>query len=701
MPSLQNDIVGRVERLPLRPTPGNSLMPLYEAVSNGLHAIDDRFAADAPAKGIITIEVIRDEPETGVDGLGTVLGFGVQDNGIGLDADNYVSFQRPDSRHKVGRGGKGIGRLGWLKVFSHIRVDSTFRDGVVLASRSFDFRLADQDQIVPHDDRPGAPADLGTRITLQAFRSAFQGKCPVGTETILTRLASHFLPLVAAQTGVSIRLEDQGQVISLRDFFVQHVKLAEQQPVEIAVGGVTQQFTVTHLRVSKALKPQGSKVNNRLFLCANGRTADEGSLDSQLGLGLLDAEDVYVGCVSGAYLDDHVNAERTGFTLSEDELVELRRALLVPVNKFLDSYVTVMREAKRKTTQALMMEYPQFLFIRDELDTFVTKMAPGVAGKEAVFVEMARARYRRQTQVNRLEREIAGAADGKPAPNGSREKLQERIREYSAMVQTDQKGVLAEYVVRRKAVLDLLDTFSGYEDTEAQRQHREDALHGLICPMRKDSTQLDYEDHNLWLLDDRLAFFAYFNSDRQLRSYTDNGSLERPDIAFFYDTVSAWVGSQEASNTVVLVEFKHPNRNNYSGADNPVRQVGDYVEQLRNSNTIKHHKGSFRPAALRSASYHCYIVADLTETLLREIRDLPFQETPDRMGRFGYIGSGDRMAYVEIVPYEKLLRDAKLRNAIFFQKLGLTDLAPSGVPSDDVADNPVNDDAGVEMANAI
>jgi len=29
---------------------------------------------------------------------------------------------------------------------------------------------------------------------------------------------------------------------------------------------------------------------------------------------------------------------------------------------------------------------------------------------------------------------------------------------------------------------------------------------------------------------------------------------------------------------------------------------------------------------------------------------------------------------VEIIPYDKLLRDVKLRQGIFFQKLGLTDL---------------------------
>jgi hypothetical protein len=50
------------------------------------------------------------------------------------------------------------------------------------------------------------------------------------------------------------------------------------------------------------------------------------------------------------------------------------------------------------------------------------------------------------------------------------------------------------------------------------------------------------------------------------------------------------------------------------------------------------------------------------------------RNTPDGEGRIGYVGNEN--AYVEIIPYDKLLREARLRQAIFFQKLGLTDFDP-------------------------
>ena len=82
-------------------------MPLFEAVSKQLHAVDDRFRRDASTKALIKVEVLR--ADLAVE-KSPVIGFIVEDNGIGLDDENFQSFRRLDSRHKIGRGGKGIGR---------------------------------------------------------------------------------------------------------------------------------------------------------------------------------------------------------------------------------------------------------------------------------------------------------------------------------------------------------------------------------------------------------------------------------------------------------------------------------------------------------------------------------------------------------------------------------------------------------------
>lgn len=122
-------------------------MPMFEAVSNSLHAIDDRFAESAREKGRIDIEVLRKDP---IDTASQVVGFVVSDNGIGLNEDNFKSFLRPNSRHKIDRGGKGVGRLDWLKIFNEIKVDSAYEveaGASKLEERAFDFVLAEEEQV--------------------------------------------------------------------------------------------------------------------------------------------------------------------------------------------------------------------------------------------------------------------------------------------------------------------------------------------------------------------------------------------------------------------------------------------------------------------------------------------------------------------------------------------------------------------------
>src|SRR5688572_23745592 len=103
-------------------------MPLFEAVVNSFHAIEETGRAD----GRINVRVHRDESVLTLPGTDAtsqpVSGFTVEDNGIGFTPDNFESFQVAYSQKKANRGGKGVGRFTWLKVFGKATVTSSFRD---------------------------------------------------------------------------------------------------------------------------------------------------------------------------------------------------------------------------------------------------------------------------------------------------------------------------------------------------------------------------------------------------------------------------------------------------------------------------------------------------------------------------------------------------------------------------------------------
>ena len=70
-------------------------------------------------------------------------------------------------------------------------------------------------------------------------------------------------------------------------------------------------------------------------------------------------------------------------------------------------------------------------------------------------------------------------------------------------------------------------------------------------------------------------------------------------------------------------------------------------------------------------AFHCYVVCDITEELEERIIGR-LQKTPDGEGYFGY--QQNPSAFIEILPYGKLLRDARKRNVVFFEKLGITNI---------------------------
>ena len=103
------DILGRIQNMRLPDGKTAILYSIYEAVSNSLHAIQDRFGEQHMGKkGDIEVSVQTDD-------YGDVKSIAVTDNGIGFIDANLESFETSDSRDEYIRDGKGVGRFIWVK----------------------------------------------------------------------------------------------------------------------------------------------------------------------------------------------------------------------------------------------------------------------------------------------------------------------------------------------------------------------------------------------------------------------------------------------------------------------------------------------------------------------------------------------------------------------------------------------------------
>lgn len=70
---------------------------------------------------------------------------------------------------------------------------------------------------------------------------------------------------------------------------------------------------------------------------------------------------------------------------------------------------------------------------------------------------------------------------------------------------------------------------------------------------------------------------------------------------------------------------------------------------------------------MQNVAFYCYVIADLTPTLKRSAARAGLILTQDGEGYFGLnptVGT-----YIEVVSYDKLLKDAKQRNRVLFDKL--------------------------------
>jgi hypothetical protein len=656
---------GRVRNLGFSPSPLNALFPLFEAIANAFHAVEARFDRDAPKLGKIQIEIVRTDSE---DENPPIAGFIVRDNGIGLNEDNWKAFRTADTDSKIKRGGKGVGRLSWLKVFNNTRIVSIFEDGGNKNTRSFNFGLSeDSPNPIRNHDLNIAPDSgaIGTLVHLERFHDDYIAHCPRKADTIASQIIGHFLKHFVSYEVPEFILKDVGSDISLLDFFSENVESEQRQDLTVDLGEIIGKIEVSiyHILLKKSIRFHDTGKHWLVFV-GDGRVVRQERVDNQLGLGYIgeNSDCIYVGLVSSDYQDKHVTQERTKFTFPDDDFKAIYQAALNSSKERLGDEIGKVREKQANTTLSVIRENPQFISVVSDVPTFVEdNLSLNAQSDEDIFLELSRLRRRKRRETKRELKELE---------NGPAAGLAERVQKIADAINADKKGSLAEYVVKRKEILDLLDRSISYVDPDKKDYLKEEIVHDIIIPIRSDSDDLDYDDHNLWVLDDRLAFYSYFRSDRPFRTFlTDSESGREPDIAVVFDRSLAF-DREGTDEPVVIIEFKRPGRTAYGPADNPVTQVLDYVKIFRRGGSYTDKSGKIRKPIPTSTRFICFVVADFTENLVDMLEtSIAQHRSTDGEGFFGF--SQPHNAYVEVMPYSKMLHDARLRNEAFFAKLGL------------------------------
>lgn len=677
--ALTTSLAGRVRNTSLPKS--HSLLPLFEAVINGLQAIDARFEKDAD-RGRLQIFIERsgqDAFDFGASGPGRVplrpiVGFTVSDNGVGFTPDNMKSFETLDSDYKSQLGCRGVGRLLWLKAFDRVTVRSTYIDGNDLTARERRFKFS-IDREVEHVDAPSEVEDCGSVVQLSGFKNTYQKAAPKSADAIAREVFEHCIWYFLRPGGAAhVTISDDDTSVSLNDL-MEELAFSELPTTTIEVSG--QKFDLVHLCLRSATRNAAPK----LYWCAASRVVVEEALTDKVpGLygRLVDDQgsEFSYGCyLSSDFLDANVRADRTDFAISdrvagsseEDDLSRdnIRSKVFEDIERVLAPSLATAREAgKQRVNEFVSTRAPRYRPVLSRLQELGVTVDPAIKDMD---LELVLHRNLQKLEADALaEGQVVFAQVGSAPPAD----YQARLNRYLDTIKDINQSDLAAYVSRRRVILDTLARIIRM-DVEG-KYSREDAVHSLLMPMRMDSDEVGTDASNLWIMDERLAFHDYLASDKTLKSMpiTGSTSTREPDILstrLAGTPVLAADGETLPMASIVVVEIKRPMRNDASEDKDPIMQSLDYVKRVRSGGVLT---AAGRPIpASQDIPAFCYVVADLTKTMVSRCEYANLRRTHDGLGYFGFNESAK--AYIEVLSFDRLINSATERNRAFFDKLGL------------------------------
>jgi hypothetical protein len=504
------------------------------------------------------------------------------------------------------------------------------------------------------------------------MKSPYNEDCPRGLAIIGHRLVEHCLPFFLDPKCPAVVISDERDRIDLNHYFRENFA-AKATRHSFEIGNST--FTLRGLRLYNPHETQ-----HRCIYAANFREVIAEKLDKylpNLQRKLADSEGafVYLGFIEGDYLNQHVNSERTTFSFplnrdTTDELFDeitleaIRTAALGCVSADLQPFLQEINTEKRTAINSyISTEGPQYRPLTRYMDEFIDRIPPGAKGL-ALETALHEQMYQKQRE---LKRESYTLMDENTNAALKPEEYEAKLNDFIERANELGKSSLAEYVAHRKVILEFLEK-SLQSDPETGKYPLEEIIHKIIYPMRTTSDDVPYEQQNLWIIDERLSYHGFLASDLPLNaaSLLSNDSNSRPDLMIF-DRALTFSEDDAALNSLVVVEFKKPDRSGYRKED-PIDQVYRLIREIKGGHFKDKTGREIKVQSDRIPAY-AYVICDTTKEIEIIAQNKGLLPTPDQLGYYGYNPS--LSAYVEIISYTKLLRDAKKRNRILFDKLHL------------------------------
>ncbi len=642
------------------------LLPLFEAIVNSIQSINQ----SGETNGEIKIRIERENAQrlfNSSDWETDIENITIVDNGIGFTDENYKSFNTYATDFKKMLGCKGVGRMTWLKAFRFVEIESVFSQDNTRYKRTFKF---DSENAVS-DNMLNIVEDSianSTKIRLVGLRSKNKTNTPKKLSTIARDILNHCFIYFVLNKAPRIVVSDDNESISINKLFdtIGNENISSEQ---FSVG--KHSFDLIHF---KNYTPNSN--SHCLNLCANERRVLSVSLQSIL-IGINskfvsdDGNFVYNGYITSSYLDEKVNRERTAFDIEDSEktlfndvtksdIISEASKLLLP---YLDTDIEAYNKNKKeKIEQFVFNKSPRYRLLLSKYPECIKNILIS-DDEEKMELELFKQEQQYKLKLKKEGKDLQKLIK----ENKSVKEIVSKSTAYAEKLSELGKSSLAEYIVHRKAVLELLESNLKYQDSDSKVYAYEKSVHQLVFPMQSTSDDIDYTSHNLWLIDEKLSYHYYLASDKKIKRLKpiESNSKNEPDIAIFDAAFAFTDETEQPFRNVTIIEFKRPGREKYDERENPIQQVIEYMDDIINGK-IKTKDGLII-SNNENIRFFCYILCDVNEKIKKYARHYDFKPTPDNLGLYYYLGNYN--AYIEIMPYNKMIQDSKKRNKILFDKL--------------------------------
>jgi hypothetical protein len=664
------------------------LFCVFEAISNALYCcvnnqdikITVQFKREYRAN-----ELIKDDGNF-------ITAVSVTDNGTGFTNDNFDKFTKTiyKTNHE---GGKGWGRVAFLKVFNNVYIESCFEENGAHYSRNFKFGtgiIRDTKKETADKDRPK------TTIYLKEIKSDFRDDTKKSVEYYSDEILNHFYIflyfLLEQKKEFEIKIiDDSGkiseQIINTSKLKADKVKketFTIRDPFSFdGMGEVV--FDVLHIK-TKNIK------GNKAFYVVDERSAGEIKKLNMPPCLLEDAAGYtfnYYVYLKSDFFGKFLNDSRTKLSLPSENKSSNRiflteekilKYIQEKINTFLEYELGILeKETEKKISTALTDDKnnrtannKSYLYILADDETkkeLLRKIKFSDTEKDIVNKTRNFHEELQEKTVQQINTIVEKLKNDKKTKDDAidYENLKTKMQSLVQKVNIENSVNLSSYIMYRKYILDVF--YEGLEYYKTSKEFNESFFHNILM-QKKSHTAID---SNLWMFDDSFLFFEgsseqpiidiEIKGGKVIRDLTeeeikmlnefDKKRLEsRIDLLFFPE-----------EKQCIIIELKDPKVNTMDG----VSQMDRYAQLLAN----------FIKPEFSIEFFYTYLITDNFNKY-----DSPSGDFRRIHGIEGFVRHSANInnfdtgmvianQYSEVIRYTDIYDRARKRNKIFMQKLNI------------------------------